>query len=46
MILAIMLILPISALATRRMPLAQLARYAAAWLTIFLVGLLIASLFT
>ncbi len=40
---AMMLILPLSALAARRLPLSQMLKMALAWIAIFAVGLLIAS---
>ena len=46
LVMALVLILPISALAARRLPLATTAKYAAAWVAIFLVALLIVREFT
>lgn len=41
MILALMLVLPLGALAARRPPMAQILRYVAAWAAVFGVGLLL-----
>lgn len=46
MILALMLILPLTALTARRLPMAQVLRYVAAWVAVFGVGLLLVRFFT
>ena len=46
MILLLMLVLPVSALAARRMPSATVVKYAAAWLAIFGIGFLMLRYFT
>jgi aspartyl protease family protein len=46
LIYALILILPLSALAARRLPIATTLRYVIAWVAIFVVGVLIAASFT
>lgn len=46
MILALMLILPVSALVAQRLPLSRMMKYAAMWMAVFGVGLVLARLFT
>jgi aspartyl protease family protein len=46
MITALLLILPLSALASRRLPMGTVLRYAGAWLAIFALGFLLIRTFT
>ena len=43
---AVLLILPISALAARRLPLGTTLRYALAWIAIFLIATILVASFT
>ena len=43
---ALLLILPISALAARRLPLSTTVKYAGAWAAIFILGFLVVRQFT
>lgn len=46
LMMALLLILPISALIARRLPLSTTVKYAAAWAAIFVLGYLIVRQFT
>ena len=46
LILAVMLILPVSALVARRMPLSTTLKYALAWIAVFVLGYFLLSSFT
>lgn len=46
LVMALLLILPISALIARRMPTGTVVRYGLAWLAVFAIGLLIVAQFT
>ena len=46
LILSLLLILPLSALVARRLPMATMAKYALAWAGVFLIGWLAVLYFT
>lgn len=46
LIMALVLLLPLSALAARRVPLSTTLKYAGAWIAIFAIGFLIVAQFT
>ena len=46
LVLMLVLVLPLSALAARRMPARDILRYAAAWIGVFLIGWFVIAAFT